>query len=180
MDTWLKSFGVMLSVCVLMLAQGGASSVIAHSSSEHSSTESMGESMEIASSAYPIDRVIQMLDTHLRQLEGNLEMINQRIQKLREFPATDDPIIRELRALDLEAWELHREQWRLQQEYLAFAHQQLQRVKDDPGLKSDIVNEWKARQEAYTTALNDYRQKRHDLETRRIQVEARLIERYLQ
>lgn len=171
MNAWLKSFGVILSAFVLTLAQGGAEPIPAHSSSE---------SAENASSEYPLDRVIQMLDTHLKQLQTNLEVLNGRIQKLQEFPETHDPIIHELRALDLVAWELHREQWRLQREYLEYTHQQLQRVQENPDEKPNILKEWTARKEEYEAALDDFRQKRQDLEAKRIQVEARLMQRYLQ
>lgn len=123
---------------------------------------------------------IGMLDKHLTQLNGNIDGLNDRMNELRQMPETLDPAIRDLRALDLAGWELHQQQWILQREHLKYARTQLQRVLDSPGDKAQLREEWTKHEHAFEAAMEDFRQQRHALEQKRLQVEAQVIDRFLQ
>lgn len=176
MNRWSRISTAFLSGALLMVVQGCANHVVAHS--DHGQAEHAQAAP--ASSERSRGRIVDMLDSHLQQLENNLEALDRRIEHLEEFPETSDPIMRELRALDLAAWELHREQWRMQQDHLTYTHEQLKRAQENPAKKSDILKVWEQRQGEYEASLHDFRQQRHELEEKRVEVEARLIRRYLE
>ena len=125
------------------------------------------------------ETTIGMLDTHLIQLTRNIEGLNDRIADLKNMPDTPDPTVRELRALDVAGWELHEQQWVMQREHLSFARTQLMRVTESPGDKTQLLQEWSKHEEAFETAMEDFRRQRHALEQKRVQVEAQFIERFL-
>jgi len=126
------------------------------------------------------DTTIGMLDRHLTELSGNINRLTDRMDDLRRMPETPDPTIRDLRALDLAGWELHQQQWVLQREHLRFARTQLQRVIESPGDKAHIRDEWMKHEQAFEAAMDDFRQQRHALEQKRLQVEAQAIDRFLE
>lgn len=126
------------------------------------------------------DPLLGMLDKGIFQITANLDRSTRWMGELQRIPQTSDPIMRELRALDLSAWELHRQQWQLQRDHLRFAKEHLLRARAHPDEKSQLLTQWAQHEQAYEKALEDLRQQRHALERQRFQVEARLVERSLQ
>lgn len=127
----------------------------------------------------PADMMLGMLDRHLTQLGANIDELDKRIANFQRLPKTDDPTVSEVRALDLAGWRLHQRQWMLQRDHLRFAQGQLQRAKANPGDKPRLLEEWNKHEQEYEAALDDFRQQRHELERKRLQVEAQLIQRDL-
>ena len=125
------------------------------------------------------DMAVGMLDKHLVELDRNIAQLNERIADLKHLPDTPDPTIRELRALDLAGWELHQQQWVLQREHLQFARTQLQHVSQSPAEKPRLHEEWTKHEQAFEAAMGDFRQQRHALEQKRLQVEAQFIDNFL-
>jgi prefoldin subunit 5 len=133
----------------------------------------------VAPLQYTPETVMGMLDKHLVQLNRNIEGLTDRMADLQHMPDTLDPTIRELRALDLAGWQLHQEQWLLQRGHLQYARAQLQRAAENPSEKPQILQEWTKHEQEFEDALDDFRQQRHALEKKRLQVEAQLIDRHL-
>ncbi len=131
-----------------------------------------------AQPAHPADPMLGMLHAHLSQLESNLAGLSKRIATLKEVADHEDPIIREIRALDIAGWEMHQQQWLLQRDHLRYAEQQLQRVKEHPEQKAQVLEDWTKHEREFETALENFRAQRHELERKRLQAEARLIERH--
>lgn len=125
------------------------------------------------------ETIMGLLDRHLSQLNTSIEELGDRMAELKRAPDTPDSTIRELRALDLAGWQLHQQQWMLQREHLRFARTQLQRATAQPGDKQSIQQEWAKHEQEFEAALDDFRQERHALEKKRLQMEAQLIDRYL-
>ncbi len=128
---------------------------------------------------HPADLVVSMLDRHLQELGANLGALDKQMDRFKSLPDTPDPTIREIRALDLAGWELHREQWKLQQEHFRFAKAQLERIQAHPDEKSAALAEWRKHEETFESALDGFRKQRHELERKRLAVEAQIVERYL-
>lgn len=131
-----------------------------------------------AQPVHQADPILGMLNTHLNRLESDLAGLSKRIAMLKAVPEHEDPIIREIRALDIAGWELHRQQWLIQRDYLRYAERQLQRVQEHPEQKAQILEEWTEHEREFETVLGHFREQRHELERRRLQAEARLIERH--
>lgn len=132
-----------------------------------------------AQPAHPADPMLDMLNAHLNQLENSLNGLDKRLAAMKAQPEHEDPIFREIRALDLAGWELHRQQWMLQRDHLRFAERQLQRVKEHPEQKLQIRDEWVKGEQEFEAALEGFRKQRHDLEHKRLQAEAQLVEQHL-
>ncbi|MBM4124333.1 MAG: hypothetical protein FJ246_05185 [Nitrospira sp.] len=124
--------------------------------------------------------VLGLLNKDLIRLNVNIEQITKRITDLQGMPESADPTLRELRGLDLSGAQLHKQQWILQRDQLAFAKEQVNKADDNPSGKSRLLEEWRARQQQFEAAADDLRQQRHALERKRGQVEARLVDRALQ
>jgi hypothetical protein len=129
--------------------------------------------------AHPSDVVVGMLNLHLAQLNTSLEGYDRQIAQLQRMPDTLDPILRELRALDLAGWQLHQQQFTFQRDHLRFALEQLQRAKTDPGEKPRILERWVKQEQTYEAAVNDFRQQRYALERKRLELEGELVRRHL-
>jgi hypothetical protein len=125
------------------------------------------------------DPVLGMLDKGLTQITASIHALSQRITALQQVSDTTDPILRELRALDLSGWQLHQQQWLLQRDHLQFAKTQLRQADEHPQGKPRLLTQWSEHELQYERALEELRQQRHALERERFQVEARLIERSL-
>lgn len=132
-----------------------------------------------AKPAHPADPMLDMLNAHLNQLETSLNGLDKRLAAMKAQPEHEDPIFREIRALDLAGWDLHRQQWMLQRDHLRFAQRQLQRVKEHPEQKARIHDEWVQGEKEFEAAMENFRKQRHDLEHKRLQAEAQLIEQHL-
>ncbi len=108
-----------------------------------------------------------------------MEDVAERIEVLRSIPPIDDPVIQELRKLDLEGWELHEEQWRLQLKHLRFAEDLLKKFHEGSKDKAELLKIWVDHEREYESALAAYRDKRHAIEGARLRKEGKMIERYL-
>lgn len=127
----------------------------------------------------PLNLILQDLDKHIGELTINIEEVTERIEVLRSIPPIDDPLIQELRKLDLEGWELHEEQWRLQLRHLKFTEDLLKKFHKGSGDKAELLNIWIDHEQEYESTLAAYRDKRHAIEGARLQKEGKMIERYL-
>jgi hypothetical protein len=127
----------------------------------------------------PLNLILLDLDKHIGELTVNIEDVAERIEVLRAMPLIDDPIIQELRKLDLKGWELHEEQWRLQLNHLKFTEDLLKKFDAGSGDKAELLKIWINHEREYETALEAYRDKRHGIEGARLQKEGQMIERYL-
>lgn len=160
-ERWLPLIGAL----VFLAAQGCAS---------------MSESAPAkAQPAHPADPMLDMLNAHLNQLDASLAGLSKRLASMKEQPEHEDPIIREIRALDLAGWEMHRQQWLLQRDHLRFAERQLQLVKEHPEQKAQLHDEWVRKEREFEAALESFRKQRHELEQKRLQAEAQLVEQHL-
>ncbi|MDE3052044.1 MAG: hypothetical protein KGJ48_19340, partial [Nitrospirota bacterium] len=113
------------------------------------------------------------------QLNTNIERLGKQMIALKQLPDTPDPALRELRELDLTGWELHQKQWMLQREHFLFTREQLQRVRETPEKKPQLLAQWTTQLQQYQAALAGLRQQRHSLEEKYFQVEAQVVEQYL-
>lgn len=127
-----------------------------------------------------VDPMMDMLHRGILDLDENVRELNGRIAELQQMPPVQDPLVHELRALDLSGWQLHQQQWVMQRERLLFALHQIQRARTHPTERSDLWAQWTTRQEQFVTALEDLRAQRHTLEKKRLTVESQLLERYFQ
>lgn len=127
----------------------------------------------------PLNLILLDLDKHIGELTMNIEDVAERIEVLRAMPPIDDPIIQELRKLDLKGWELHEEQWRFQLNHLKYTEDLLKKFDTGSGDKAELLRIWIDHEREYETALETYRDKRHAIEGARLQKEGQMIERYL-
>lgn len=127
----------------------------------------------------PLNLILLDLDKHIGELTINIEDVAERIEVLRSMPPSDDPIIQELRKLDLKGWELHEEQWRFQLQHLKFTEDVLKKIDAGSGEKAEMLKVWIDHEREYEAALEAYRDKRHAIEGARLQKEGQMIERYL-
>lgn len=125
------------------------------------------------------DPVLGMLDRGLTQITVSINALAQRITALQQTSDIMDPILRELRALDLSGWQLHQQQWLLQRDHLQFAKTHLLQAGERPQEKPRLLTQWNEHELQYERTLEELRQQRQALERERFQVEARLIERSL-
>lgn len=126
----------------------------------------------------PVDPIIDMLHRGIFDLEENVDELNERIAELQQLPPVSDPMIQELRALDLSGWRLHQQQWLVQRERLLFTVHQIELSHAHPSQRPDLWAEWTARQQQFQATFEDLRAQRHALERKRLAVEGQLVERY--
>jgi hypothetical protein len=134
---------------------------------------------ESSDAGHPSDMVSGMINLHLSQLNTGIDGLDRQIAQLQRMPETTDPVVRELRALDLAGWQLHQQQWKFQRDHLRFALDQLQQAKAQPDEKPRILDRWVKQEQTYETAVNDFRQQRHALERKRLELEGELVRRHL-
>jgi len=128
---------------------------------------------------HPAEVVTTMLERHLSQLDQSIAKLDKQLADMQQLPDTSDPTLREIRALDLVGWQLHQQQWLLQREHFRFAQAQLREAKAHPENKARLLEDWVRHEKEYEKALDDFRRQRHELEQKRHQVEAQIVERYL-
>jgi hypothetical protein len=138
-----------------------------------------GTSLATAEEIHPLNFIITDIEHHITELTINIEKISDRMKLLREVPASKDPLIQEVKNLDLRGWELHQEQWKLQLDGLRFTERLLRKVNDHPEEKPEALQAWLGRLKEFKAAMNQYRQQRAGIEVLRIETEAKLIEQYL-
>jgi chromosome segregation ATPase len=139
----------------------------------------MGASLAAAEEIHPLPSIITDIEHHIAELTINIEKISDRMKSLREAPASKDPLIQEVRNLDLKGWELHQEQWKLQLDQLRMTEELLRKVHDYPEEKSGALQTWVKQINEFKKAMSEYRQQRAGIEELRIETEAKLIEQYL-
>jgi hypothetical protein len=126
------------------------------------------------------DPVEAMLEQGITELTVHIDELSKDLQQLKQMPLPKDPLLQELQGLDLAGWQLYYQQWLLQREHLLFAAEQIRKTHAAPGEKARLREEWANRHQQFVTALNDLRTQRQELERKRLDVEAKLLERYFQ
>jgi prefoldin subunit 5 len=126
-----------------------------------------------------LDVFLETLENRITQLTTNIERLGKQMTALKQAPDTLDPVLRELRALDLAGWQLHQQQWMLQRAYLLMARQQVRQGRETPQDKPRLLAQWTQQVQQYEAALEDLHQQRHGLEHKYFQIEARVVEQYL-
>ena len=140
-----------------------------------------GVGMSLASSDLrPLPMMISDLERHIAELQINISKIENRIVYLKEVPTTTDPLIQQLRDLDLKGWTLHEEQWKHQLDHLRIAEDLLKEVEKAGQGKLPLLKKWEGHRQQYEEDLKAYRMQRHRIEEQRLQVEGKMIGRYLQ
>lgn len=139
----------------------------------------MGTGLALSEEIRPLQSILSDVERHIGELTINLDDVKKRIAFLHNLPATNDPVILELRALDLQGWTLHLEQWKLQLEHLRFAETMLRQVKGLPGEQHELKAAWRTHESQYRTSLEGYRRQRDTIEERRLITEGHMLERYL-
>lgn len=130
--------------------------------------------------AAPDDPVIGLLSKSITQLNVNINTVSKRMHDIQQTSAGTDPALQDLRALDLSGWHLHQRQLVLQRDHLVLTRDTLQRAQESQEEKAQLLNQWQQQRWQYVKALEDLRRERHELESRHLEVEARLIERRFQ
>lgn len=128
----------------------------------------------------PDNPVIGLLSKGITQLNVNIERVSKRMNDVRQASAGTDSALQELQALDLSGWELQQRQWIVQRNHLVLTRDTLQRVQLSGEEKVELLAQWQQHRRQYVKAMEDLRQQRHQLESKHLEVEARLIERGLQ
>jgi len=126
-----------------------------------------------------VDPVLGMLNKGIVHLDVNIDRATNRLEELKQFPDTQDIMLQELRAIDLLGLELQQQQWVLQRNHLYFTRAEILSSKRNPDNKAQLLQEWTTHERQYQQDLDRFRQKRLDLEHKRLTVEAQLIERSL-
>ncbi len=126
------------------------------------------------------DPVIGLLSKGITQLNVNINTVSKRMNDVRQASAGTDSALQELQALDLSGWELQQRQWIVQRNHLVLTRDTLQRVQLTQEEKAQALAQWQQHRHQYVKAMEDLRQQRHQLESKHLEVEARLIERRLQ
>ncbi|MDT3776755.1 hypothetical protein PJI16_04175 [Nitrospira sp. MA-1] len=139
----------------------------------------IGTSMAANEEIHPLPAILSDIERQIAELTINIKKISDRIQFLHEVPDSKDPLIQEVRSLDLRGWELHQEQWKVQRDGLKFTEEILRKVQDHPEEKPEALQAWLDRLKEFKERMNDYRQQRAGIEVLRIETEVKLIEQYL-
>ncbi|GJL69895.1 MAG: hypothetical protein NPIRA06_25300 [Nitrospirales bacterium] len=139
----------------------------------------IGSSLAANEEMHPLPSIISDIERQIAELTINIEKISDRIKFLHEIPDSKDPLIQEVRNLDLRGWELHQEQWKVQRDGLRFTEELLRKVQDHPEEKPEALQAWLGRLKEFKETMNDYRQQRAGIEVLRIESEVKLIEQYL-
>lgn len=127
----------------------------------------------------PGDPVIGLLNKGIMQLNLNINALSKRMNDVQQASGGADPVLQELQALDLSGWQMHRQQWVLQRDHLVLARDILQQAYKSQEKKGLLLEQWHQHQQQYVKAVEELRQQRHALESKHLDVEARLIERGL-
>lgn len=128
----------------------------------------------------PDDPVIGLLSKGITQLNVNINALSKRMNDVQRAAAGTDPVLQELQALDLSGWQLHQQQWVLQRDHLVLARDILQRAYKSQEEKGQLLDQWRRHRQQYVKAVEELRQQRQTLESKHLEVEARLVERGLQ
>lgn len=127
-----------------------------------------------------VDPGLGMLNKGLIHLDVNIDRATKRLEALKQSPDTQDTVLQELRAMDLQGLDLQQQQWVLQRTHLHVAKAQILASKQNPDEKARLLQEWTTHEQQYRQDMDTFRQKRLDLEHKRLTIEAQLIARSLQ
>lgn len=127
----------------------------------------------------PGDPVLGFLSKGITQLNVNINTSSKRMNDVQQMPPEKDPVLQELRAIDLSGWQLHQQQWVVHRDHLLLARDTLHRVQKSPGEKGELLDQWRQHWHQYVESLEKLRQQRQSLESTRLEVETRLIEQRL-
>jgi len=139
----------------------------------------IGNSFAATEAMHPLPSIITDIERHIAELTINIKKISDRMKFLREAPVSSDPLIQEVRDLDLRGWEIQQEQWQMQLDGLRFTEGLLRKVHDHPEEKPEALQAWLGRLKEFKEKMNDYRQQRAGVEVMRLETEVKLIEQYL-
>ena len=139
----------------------------------------VGTSLAAAAKAHPLPDILIDIERHIEELTFNIEKVSDRIEFLHGAPTSKDPLIEELRNLDLRGWEIHQEQWKRQLDGLRFTEQLLRKIHDHPEEKSVAFKAWQSHIKEFKAAMHEFRQQRAGVEVLRIDTATELIEQYL-
>ena len=128
----------------------------------------------------PGDPLLGLLNKGITQLSVNINTLSKRMNDVQQLSSGTDPVLQELRALDLSEWQLHQQQWVLQRDHLVLARDTLQQVHKHPGENGRLLDQWRKHWQQYLKSLEELRQQRQSLESKHLEVETRLIEQRLQ
>jgi hypothetical protein len=127
---------------------------------------------------YKADPVVRMLHEGVIELNGSIEELKRHIADLKQMPIDPNPQVQELQALDLASWELHLQQWMVQRDNLASSLDSIQQAQASPQDKTTIGDRWSERRVQYMKTIEELRNNRRQIEQKRTDVEARVLERY--
>lgn len=130
--------------------------------------------------APPDDAVLGLLNKGITQLNANINTVSKRMNDVQQSSTGTDPALQELQALDLSGWQLQQQQWILQRNHLVLTRDTLQQVQMNREEKTQVLAQWQQHRSRYVKAMENLRQQRHQLESKHLEAEARLIERRLQ
>jgi hypothetical protein len=139
----------------------------------------IGMTWAASDDTHPLPDILTDIERHIGELTINIEKISDRIEFLRKAPTSKDPLIEELRNLDIRGWETHQEQWKRQLEGLRFTEGLLRKVLDHPEEKSAAFTAWQNHIKEFKAAMHEFRQQRAGVEVLRIETATQLIEQYL-
>ena len=139
----------------------------------------IGTTWAASGDPHPLPAILTDIERHIGELTINIEDISDRVEFLREAPASKDPLLQEVLNLDIRGWEVHQEQWKLQLEHLRFAEGLLRKVHDHPEEKSGAFTAWQNHIKEFKTGMHEFRQQRAGIEVLRIETGTQLIEQYL-
>jgi hypothetical protein len=139
----------------------------------------LGTAWAESDAIYPLPAILTDVERHIEQLTINIEEVSDRIEFLRKAPASKDPLLLEVLNLDIQGWEVHREQWKLQLEHVRFAEGLLRKVLDHPEEKPGALKAAQTHRKEYEAAMHEFRQQRGGIEVLRIEKGGELLEQYL-
>ena len=127
---------------------------------------------------FKADPVVTMLHEGVIELNGSIEELQRHISELKQMPIDSNPQVQELQALDLASWELHLQQWMVQRDNLVSSLDSIQQAQAAPQDKTAIGDRWFERRAQYLKTIEELRSNRRQIEQKRIDVEAQVLERY--
>lgn len=104
-----------------------------------------------------VDPLLGLLNKGIGQLDVNINRAAKRLEELKQFPDTQDRV--------------------LQRNHLHFAKSQVLASKQNLADKARLLQEWTSHEQQYRQDMDAFRQKRLDLEHKRLTVEGQLIAR---
>jgi hypothetical protein len=124
------------------------------------------------------DPVLDMLHRGVIELNESIDELTRDIADLQQMPDVSDPQVQELHGLDLEAWQLHLQQWVAQRDRLVSSLDFIQQAQAAPQDKAAIGDRWSERQAEFMKTVEALRTQRRSIEKKRNDMESQVIGRY--